>query len=129
MRVQLPLTPCRPLPRIVRDASSSLAARTGCIITLYRLGRSRAQLSDVPPHLKTRDEFRIARQAANFCRAHALCPVGGRKLSPALLQLIACCLLTLNARLHVPPRIHTRSLRPATGLLDIKSRDGISYHQ
>ena len=116
--IQLLPTPCRSVPRIVRDASSSLAARTGCIITLCRLGRSRAHFSDVPPHLKARDEFGIARNAANSYRAHALCLVGGRKLSPALLQLIACCFLTLNARLHAPPQIHARSFRPATGLLE-----------
>jgi len=111
--IQLLPTPCRSVPRIVRGASSSLAARTACVITLCRLGRSRPHFSDVPPHLKTRDEFGIARNAANSYRAHALCLVGGRKLSPALLHLIACCLLTLNARLRVPPRIHARSFRPA----------------
>ena len=64
--------------RIVNRVRANLA-------TAYRLGRSLAEFSGVPRHLKTCDDFNITRRAANSCHARALCLVGGRKLWPALL--------------------------------------------
>ena len=127
--IQLLPTPCRSVPRIVRGASSSLAARTACVITLCRLGRSRAHFSDVPPHLKARDEFGIAPNPANFYRAHALCLVGGRKTLPRSSSVDR--VLPPHSERTTPcsapdtrPQFPTRD-----SLLDIKSRNGISYHQ
>ena len=77
----------------------SLAVRIGCAASPRRFGRCRAYFFDIPRHFETREEFDIAGQPPNFARAHALCPVGGRKLGPAFLQLIAGCFLTVDARL------------------------------
>ena len=48
-------------------------------------------------HFKASDELGIGRNAANLGRADTLNLILRGKLSPALLQLTACCFLALDA--------------------------------